>query len=151
MPATDFRHRLMAMEFLEEAPLSREPATEKMPKFKTAPASVIAIFNDAIKNIPDAERRKMFGYPCAFVNGQMLCGVFADRIMLRLSEQDRSEFLMLPEARLFEPIPGRPMKEYVELPPQVMSSPEDFSSWLQRSLEYVRTLPPKEKKSRARK
>jgi TfoX/Sxy family transcriptional regulator of competence genes len=118
----------------------------KMPKFTPAPEAVIPIFDTGIASVPQAERRKMFGYPCAFVHGQMLCGVFADRIMLRLSEPDRTEFLKLPGARTFEVMPGRSMREYVELPAQVVNSPAEFSRWLQRGLAYVETLPPKEQK-----
>ena len=128
-----------------------EPKTQKMPKFKPAPPEIISIFKDAISNLPEVEQRKMFGYPCGFVQGQMLCGIFADRIMLRLSEEDRTEFLKLPQSRPFEPFPGRSMKEYVELPPQIMHSPPEFNHWLQKGLAYVRTLPPREKKSKSRK
>lgn len=118
-----------------------------MPKFTPAPESVIRIFDQAMAELPQAERRKMFGYPCAFVRGQMLCGIFADRIMLRLSESDRAAFLKLPGAKTFEVMPGRPMREYVELPPEIMNSPQEFTGWLRRGLAYVETLPPKEKKA----
>ena len=117
-----------------------------MPAFTPAPQTVVRIFDEAIAGIPAVERRKMFGYPCAFVRGQMLCGVFAHRIMLRLSEADRAEYLQLPGARAFEAMPGRPMREYVELTPQIMDSPAEFSRWLQRGLAYVETLPPKQPK-----
>ena len=117
-----------------------------MPKFTPAPESVVRIFDEAISAIPLIERRKMFGYPCAFVRGQMLCGVFADRIMLRLSEADRAEYLELPGAKTFEAMPGRPMREYVELTPKIMDSPPELSRWLQRGLAYIETLPPKEPK-----
>jgi len=43
--------------------------------------------------------------------------------MLRLSDEDRAKFLRLPGAKPFEPMAGRPMREYVELPPEVMGSP----------------------------
>jgi TfoX/Sxy family transcriptional regulator of competence genes len=117
-----------------------------MPAFTPASETVVQIFDEAIAGIPSIERRKMFGYPCAFVGGQMLCGVFADRIMLRLSEADRAEYLRLPGARTFEAMPGRPMREYVELTTNIMASPAELSRWLQRGLAYVETLPPKEPK-----
>jgi TfoX/Sxy family transcriptional regulator of competence genes len=117
-----------------------------MPAFTPAPESVMRIFDEAVAGVPFVERRKMFGYPCAFVRGQMLCGVFADRIMLRLSEEDRAEYLKLGGARTFEVMPGRPMREYVELTANIMASPSEFSRWLHRGLAYVETLPPKEPK-----
>ena len=92
-----------------------------MPKFTPAPEAVVNIFHTAIEGLPEVELRKMFGYPCAFVRGQMLTGVFQDRIMLRLSDEDRAKFLKLPGATPFAPMPGRVMREYVELPPDIMN------------------------------
>jgi len=120
--------------------------SSKMPKFKPAPEAVVTLFHAAIAGLPNLESRKMFGYPCAFVNGQMLIGVLGDRIMLRLSDQDRTQFLKLPGAKPFEPMPGRPMREYVELPPNIMNSPAQLKRWLKLGLEYVGTLPPKVKR-----
>ena len=97
--------------------------------------------------IAEVELRKMFGYPCAFLRGQMVTGIFQDRIMLRLSEADREKFLKLPGAKPFEPMPGRPMREYVELPPNVMNSPAALKRWVKRGIAYVETLPPKAKKA----
>jgi len=117
-----------------------------MQAFIPAHESVVRIFDQAIAGVPSIERREMFSYPCAFAHGQMLCGIFADRIMLRLIEADRAEFLQLPGAKIFEVMPGRAMREYVELPPAVMDSLTAFSHWLQRGLAYVATLPAKEQK-----
>ena len=122
-----------------------------MPKFTPAPEAVVTLFHSAVEGLPEVELRKMFGYPCAFVHGQMLMGVFQDRIMLRLSEADRAKFLRQPGARPFEPMPGRPMREYVELPPEVMDSPAELKRWVKRGLAYVVTLPPKAKKARGAK
>lgn len=120
----------------------------KMRKFQPASEAVVSLFHTTVAGLPDVELRKMFGYPCAFVNGQMLTGVFGDRILLRLSETDRTRFLELPGAKVFEPIPGRAMRENVECPAHVMESPVHLSRWLKLGYEYVGTLPPKAKKSR---
>ncbi len=127
------------------------PKPRPMPKFTPASQAVVALFQAAIEGLPEVEQRKMFGYPCAFVRGQMLIGVFQDRIMLRLSEADRAEFLKLPGARPFEPMPGRPMREYVELPPEVLNSPAAVKRWMKRGLAYVETLPPKARKAKSAK
>ena len=49
-------------------------------------------------------------------------------------------------AGLFYPMPGKPMKEYVVVPPAVYESEADFGQWLTRSRDYVLTLAPKEKR-----
>ena len=101
-----------------------------MPKFTPAPEALKATFAKAIDGLPGIEPRKMFGYPCAFVNGQMFVGVFADRLMLRLSDADRAKFLKLPGAKPFEPMPGRVMKEYVEMPKEMLDSPAELKRWI---------------------
>lgn len=123
----------------------------KMPKFTPAPEVLVELFSDVIQDLREAETRKMFGYPCAFVRGQMLCGIFQDRLMLRLSDSDRAKFLKLPGARPFEPMPGRVMKEYVEVPPEVMNSEAELKKWLKHGLAYAQTLPPKVKKPKSKK
>ena len=119
-----------------------------MPKFERAPQEVIDLFTKLTSSQPELELRKMFGYPCAFINGNMVCGVFADRIMLRLSDQDRAAFGNIPGARNFEPFPGRPMREYVEFPKEMMKDLPKLVEWLQVSFDYAKSLPVKEKKPR---
>ena len=119
--------------------------TPKMPKFRPAPEWIKELFAEALGDFPMTEQRKMFGYPCAFVNGQMFVGVFADRLMIRLAEEDRARFLKLPGAKQFEPMPGRPMREYVEVPKAITESAE-LKKWLKKSLAYAQSLPPKKKK-----
>ena len=124
---------------------SKKPA---MPKFTKAPKAMIATFDLALAPFPKAERRKMFGYPCAFANGNMFAGLFQDKMMLRLPDDERARFLKLKGARPFEPKPGRPMREYVEVPEAVLNSKTKLKAWLSKSYEYAVALPPKEKKAK---
>jgi TfoX/Sxy family transcriptional regulator of competence genes len=95
----------------------------------------------------DSEHRRMFGCPAYFVNGNMFAGVFADRIFLRLSENDRRELLETnDEAGPFEPMEGRVMKEYIALPEPSLTAEGTLESWLERSYRYARSLPVKAKK-----
>ena len=94
------------------------------------------------------ERRKMFGCPAFFVNENMFAGVHQKSIILRLSQADREEFFRaFDDAAHFEPMPGRPMREYVVVPPALSADDEAFHGWLRRSFEHVASLPPKAKKS----
>ncbi|HKZ76785.1 MAG TPA: TfoX/Sxy family protein, partial [Pyrinomonadaceae bacterium] len=102
--------------------MAAKAKSSKMPKFQAAPEKIVSLFDKVVKTLPEAERRKMFGYPCAFVNGQMFVGILGDRLMLRLSDEDRARFLKLPEAKLFAPTPGRVMREYVELTQAILGS-----------------------------
>ncbi len=90
-----------------------------------------------------ADIKKMFGSTCYFANGQMVTGVHEDSIFLRLSEADRKEFKEKYAASAFEPIRGRPMKEYVVVPPYVYKDDAAIRPWIERAIEYVRSLPPR--------
>ena len=93
-----------------------------------------------------ADRRPMFGALTYFVNGNMFAGIHEETIILRLSEKDRAEIMAeFDEVRLFEPMEGRPMKEYVALPEPVYSRSDPFQKWIRRSFEYASSLKPKEK------
>ena len=115
--------------------------------WKKAPQDVQDRFGEIVSGVDDLEPRKMFGYPAVFLNGNMVAGVFADSIMVRLPEDARQERLAAGWS-LFEPMPGRPMREYVGLPPDVAADPDAARPWVERAAEYVRTLPPKKAKPR---
>ncbi len=97
----------------------------------------------------DAEKKKMFGSTTYFSNGNMFTGVHEDHIFLRLSEKDRTELAAtFEDATPFEPMKGRPMKEYMNIPPGLYEDPDKFKQWLGRSQEYARSIPPKATKVR---
>jgi TfoX/Sxy family transcriptional regulator of competence genes len=100
---------------------------------------------------PEIERRKMFGFPCAFVNGNMFTGLHATNMIVRLAEPERSELLAIDGARIFEPMPGRPMREYVVLPDAILRDDEQLQTWLDKSFAFASSLPIKERKPRAKK
>lgn len=85
----------------------------------------------------------MFGYPAAFVGGNMSTGLHQDAWMVRLPEGARAELLALDGARVFEPMAGRPMREYVVLPPSVVGDDAALDLWVARSIAYAASLPAK--------
>ena len=94
------------------------------------------------------EHRSMFGYPCAFCGGNMFAGLHEASLVLRLGPEDREAFLALPGARLFEPMPGRAMKEYVRVPEALLADEPVLRGWMERSLACARALPPKRARSK---
>jgi TfoX/Sxy family transcriptional regulator of competence genes len=95
------------------------------------------------------EFKPMFGAPCYWTGGNMVAGVHQESIFVRLSEEDRAELLTQPGAHLFEPMEGRPMREYVVVPETVLDDRAALGGWLSRGLAYTASLPPKQKKPRA--
>jgi len=110
--------------------------------WQKAPPELVARFNEAVVGLAGAEVRKMFGYPAAFANGHMFTGLFADQWMIRLPEDARTELATLGGGP-FEPMPGRPMREYVSLPAALIADPAALAPWLERALSVVLELPPK--------
>lgn len=100
---------------------------------------------------PDGvEVRPMFGNVAAFAGGNMFSGLFGDLVFVRLAPEDRAELLQHEGAGGFEPMAGRPMKEYVTLPPAWCGDPEQARAWVLRALQFAAALPPKPKKSRSK-
>ena len=114
-----------------------------MPSFEKSPPELVARFDEVAVRHPDAERRKMFGYPALFVGGNLVSGLFADRWMIRLGDADRTELLALPDAGPFAPMPGRTMTGYALLPRDVVADDAAIDAWLARAIAFGRTLPPK--------
>ena len=94
--------------------------------------------------------RPMFGCPAYFTGGNLFAGVWQETMMLRLSEDDRAAVTAAGGVP-FEPMPGRRMKEYVALPPAMVSDPAVAAMWVGRAAAYAASLPPKEKKPRNKK
>jgi TfoX/Sxy family transcriptional regulator of competence genes len=113
-----------------------------MKSWKRTPSEIVAAFDKALPASPAVIRRPMFGYASAFVNGNMFAGTFQDAIVVRLAIADRDALLKIKGAAPFEPM-GRPMKEYVVVPPSIAGKPKDLAAWIERAHTYARSLPPK--------
>jgi TfoX/Sxy family transcriptional regulator of competence genes len=114
-----------------------------MPSFEKSPPELVARFDAVAERFPEAQRRKMFGYPALFVGGNLVTGLFADAWMIRLPEPDLAELLELPGATPFSPMAGRTMKGYATLPPDVVADDAALDAWLERAIALGKTLPAK--------
>jgi TfoX/Sxy family transcriptional regulator of competence genes len=115
-----------------------------MPKWTPAPQEWIDAFDAAL---PDSvERRKMFGYPAAFVNGNMAAGLHRDDLVLKLDEKDRAA-LLKSGGRPFV-VMGRTMGAFVVAPQEFREKPAELETWIAKSIAFAKSLPPKAKKKR---
>ncbi len=118
-------------------------------EWRKPPEEHVALLNELVPDGPaPVDFKPMFGAPCYWTAGNMFAFVHQDDVVVRLSEADRAELLAEPGAHLFEPMEGRPMREYVAFPPAMLSDREAVRSWFERGLAYTATLPPKEPKRR---
>ena len=117
-----------------------------MPKFTKTPPEVVKAFDTASPSRGDIERKTMFSYPALFVKGNMFAFTFGPKIAVRADEATRAK----PGIKRFEPMPGRPMGEYVEVPAKDMKG-APLKKWMSDGLAYADTLPAKAKKTPAAK
>lgn len=115
-------------------------------RLEKSPDWLVTLFGSVVDDAR-VERRQMFGYPAGFAKGQMCCGLFGPHLFVRLGEEDRSELLRVG-AHLFDPMGGRPMREYVVLPSAVLESESRLRSWIAKAIAYAESLPPKENRAR---
>ena len=117
-------------------------AERKGPSFDKSPPELVERFGAVMDRYPDAERRKMFGYPAAFVGGNMATGLFADNWVVRLPD-DEIEPAKASGAGPFEPMPGKPMKALVVIPAADVDDDAAIRSWVERGLAHARSMPAK--------
>lgn len=86
--------------------------------------------------------KKMFGGIAFMVSGHMSCGVSNDHLMARIGPQQYEKALGMPGARPMD-FTGRPMKGFVFVDPEGLESDQDLTGWVNMSLTFVRSLPPK--------
>jgi hypothetical protein len=114
----------------------------EMPSFTKSPPELVERFASVMDRYPDAQRKKMFGYPAAFVGGNMATGLFAEQWVVRLPDAE-IEAAKAAGAGSFEPMPGRPMKAFVVIPAADVADDAAIARWVERGLAHAATLPAK--------
>jgi TfoX/Sxy family transcriptional regulator of competence genes len=90
--------------------------------------------------------KPMFGHIAAFVNGNMFAGTFGTEVFVRLSDEEGLSLLKEKGATKFSPMPGRPMKSYIVIPPSWANDEAKARVWVAKSLSWATAMPPKSKK-----
>jgi hypothetical protein len=117
-------------------------AERKTPSFDKSPPELVERFAAVMDAYPDADRKKMFGYPAAFVGGNMATGLFADQWVVRLPDAE-IEPAKAAGAASFEPMPGKPMKAFVSIPKRDIADDAAIGGWVERGLATARAMPAK--------
>jgi hypothetical protein len=114
-----------------------------MPGFEKSPPQLVERFGAVLGRHPEVQRRQMFGYPAAFIGGNMVTSLFRDHWVIRLPDGDRQRLLEIDGAGAFAPMQGREMKGYAIVPPSIVADDAALDEWLQRAFAHGRSLPPK--------
>jgi hypothetical protein len=100
----------------------------------------------ALSSASGAEISKMFGMPCLKIDGKAFAGFYEDEAVFKLGGDQHAAALALAGARLFDPSGmGRPMKEWVVVPPAHQASWADLA---RQALDFVASAPAKPAKAR---
>jgi hypothetical protein len=107
-----------------------------------ASAESVALYEAALATIPEIER-KGATMPYTSVNGNMFSLMTAESYLaLRLPSPERDEFLKRYKTKLCEQY-GVVMKEYVQVPPELLQNTHELAKHLQVSYRYACSLKPK--------
>src|SRR5437879_1160804 len=105
-----------------------------------SPEHLAELFASVVPDEPEVERRKMFGYPAAFVHGYHFAGLFQDSMVVRLPDEEYAALLALGGAP-FEPMAGRTMRGYAVLPEAMLTDAPALRSWIRKAFERAALLP----------
>lgn len=108
-----------------------------------SPTELIALLDSLAPQGADVERRQMFGFPAVFVAGNMAIGLHQDDFILRLPEAARERFVKLTGGTVFQPQPGRVMREYVVASKALKQTPAALAKWVDEAVAYARSLQPR--------
>ena len=93
------------------------------------------LFHDIAKEIPKATEGKMFGALCFKApNGKSAAMFWKDHIVVKLEVKNVKNVLKLKGTQLFDPMGGRPMKEWVQIP---FSHSKEWKPLAQKAMKYV--------------
>jgi hypothetical protein len=67
---------------------------------------------------PEIASKKLFGMPSLTIGGKSFAGLSGEDMIFKLSGKAHAKALALPGAKPFDPMGERPMKAWVQVPPE---------------------------------
>jgi len=103
-------------------------------------------FTELTKEIPNAAAGKMFGALCMKMpNGKSAAMFWKENLVVKLHGDDLNEALSLDGVKLFEPMEGKPMKDWVQIPIDYKDQWKVFAEISARDVETLEKKPSKKK------
>lgn len=116
-------------------------------KKSSASSSTIELYEKLVVTCPEVER-KGAANPYTSLNGNMFTLLHQSQVLaIRLPEDKREAFCKKYKTRIFEAY-GSPMKEYVEVPADLLKNTKELQPYFKMSYEYAKTLKPKPTKKK---
>lgn len=96
----------------------------------------------ALRDRPHITEKKMFGGVAFLRHGLMFAGVSGSALMARVGKANHADSLGREHVRPMD-FTGKPMEGYVFVDPEGTQTDAQLRFWLERSEQFVATLPPK--------
>jgi hypothetical protein len=96
----------------------------------------------AIGDTPGFSERPMYSGIAFMVQGNMCCGVLDDNLVVRVGPDTYDDALREPHTRPMD-FTGRALPGFVYVDRPGFESAASLGQWIERSLRFARTLPPK--------
>jgi TfoX/Sxy family transcriptional regulator of competence genes len=97
--------------------------------------------NGIVSSWPGAYSKKMFGGVCVLLNGNMVCGVYKDNLILRLGMEAQQIAMQKSSVVPFD-ITGKAMKGWVMVEPAGYTG-NQLNDWVEMAHQFAVSLPPK--------
>lgn len=118
--------------------------------WKKPSPELVERFSSALPKHPDAEPKKMFGYPACFVKGNFFVGLHEQHFVVRLPGDLKNRFPELNDAEGFNPMgKGKPMKDWWVVPAEIADNDERLAKFFDAAFAEIHTLPPKAPRPKA--
>ena len=92
---------------------------------------------------PDLTDKRMFGGLAFLLDGHMTVAVSGRGGLMARLDRDAAERLAAEGPAEPMEMRGRPMAGWLLVPPEALGSARQLRTWVERSIAFVRTLPPK--------
>jgi TfoX/Sxy family transcriptional regulator of competence genes len=97
---------------------------------------------EILEEEPEFDEKKMFGGICFLLFGNMVCGIIRDNLIVRVGAANYNEALKMPHTKKFD-LTGKALTGWVMVVSEALDSDEELNDWVQKAVNFVRTLPPK--------
>ena len=88
------------------------------------------------------QEKSMFGGIGFLVNGNMACGVHGQDLIVRVDPAFNEAALKMKHVKAFD-MTGRPMKGWIVVQKPGYASEDSLRHWIQESVKFAKSLPPK--------
>src|SRR4051812_10963095 len=116
--------------------------------WKKSSEDAVKRFVEALPEPATKGRRKMFGYEACFVAGNFWAGMYQDDVVIKLPDEVKASQPELARAARFDPMGGRPMKQWWVVPKKISANASALGKLLAATLPKLSNA---KKKTRAKK